>query len=154
MPTSQKGKNIGRLSSGKRRSGPTPSRRKPAHSASHSRPRRTNTLRLQTRLRPVMSFLKGLAIISAKVVVVGLIISFPAVTVYHWSEGASLGEAAILTTWDLRYIAKCYDEPATIPRFIAQNNLTGTIPRLVFLLNGGTIDEYLTSSCNELRNTR
>ena len=93
-------------------------------------------------------------VLSAKLVVVGLIISFPALTVYHWSEGASLEDAAKLTTWDARFIAECYDRPATIPRFIAQNNLSGTIPKLVFLLNGRTVDEYLARSCSELRNTR
>ena len=154
MPTRQEGKNSGRLSSGKRRSGPTPSRPRPAYSASYSRPWHIDIRRwLQTRLQPVKSFVRSLLVLSAKLVVAGLILSFPALTAYHWSEGASLGDAAKLTTWDIRFIAECYDKPATIPRFIAQNNLTGTFPRLVLLLNGGTVDEYLTRSCNELRNT-
>lgn len=88
-----------------------------------------------------------------KLSVAVLILSFPAVTAYHWSEGASLEDAARLTTWDARFAAKCYIDPRTIPRFITQNSFEGVSPGVVLSQRGETVGEYLSTMCNELRST-
>ena len=130
-----------------------PTRPRQDYSVSYSRPWYINARWwLRIRSRGVKSLAKGLVALLAKLVVVGLILAFPAVTAYHWSDGASIEDAVKLTTWDIRFVAKCYDRPATIPHFIAQNSLGGAIPKVALLLNGMTVDEYLTRSCNGLKN--
>ncbi|MBF8266872.1 MAG: hypothetical protein HW388_380 [Dehalococcoidia bacterium] len=86
-----------------------------------------------------------------KLAVAALILAFPAITAYHWSEGASLEDAARLTTWDVRFAAKCYAAPETIPRFITKNSFEGVSPGVALSRRGETVGEYLDTMCNDLR---
>ena len=88
-----------------------------------------------------------------KLILIVLVISLLGLTIYHWSEGATLGDAAKLTTWDFRFVTKCYDAPRTIPKFIARNNFRGDSPSGALLVSGESVDSYLTKSCVELKTT-
>ncbi len=84
-----------------------------------------------------------------KVIIIAILISVGGLTAYHWFDGADIADAFKLTTWDVRFVTKCYEAPSTIPKFIQVNN-AGNMTIYV-TLGGETVDNYLSRNCIELR---